>query len=180
MNETERLRKYAEEIQEDLRKDRERRKPKPNENMDRDIPDVLKSFDFWCITCQQDFESPARKTRYRLEGEVIATLRGECPDCEETAIRYATHRDQDPYYQRSLKIRRQRNQYRIEMLQSREYGFRTHYGDPDTEFNKRMMAAEERIIKGEMATGLKGHSLKTQDKLREVEQAWNYDPSKNH
>lgn len=168
MDETERLKKHAEEIQEDLRKDRERRRPKPNENMDRDIPDVLKSFDFWCDTCRQDFESPARKTRYRLEGEVIATLRGECPDCGEMAIRYATHRDQDPYYQKSSKVRRQRNQYRIEMLQGREYGFKTHYGDPDAEFNRTMMENEERIIRQDMATGLKGQSLKTKEKIRNL------------
>lgn len=168
MNETERLKKHAEEIQEDLRKDRERQRPKPNENMDRDIPDVLKSFDFWCDTCQQDFESPARKTRYRLEGSVIATLRGACPDCGETAIRYATHRDQDPYYQKSLKVRRQRNQYRIEMLQGREYGFKTHYGDPDADFNRTMAENEERIIRGEMVTGLRGQSLKTKEKMRNL------------
>lgn len=167
-NETQRLKKHTEEFQEDLRKDRQRRKPKPNENMDKDIPDKLESFDFWCDTCQQDFQSPARKTRYRLEGDAIATLRGKCPDCEEIAIRYATHRDQDPYYQKSLIIRRQRNQYRIEMLQGKEYGFKTHYGDPDKDFNKRMVGVEEHIIKSELITGLKGQSLKTQERLRQL------------
>lgn len=168
MNETERLQKRTEEIQEDLRKDRERRKPKPNENMDRDIPDKLESFDFWCESCQQDFESSARKTRYRLEGDIIATLRGECPDCGETAIRYATHRDQDPYYQKSLMIRRQRNKYRIEMLQGQEYGFRTHYGDPDVEFDKIIAEQEERIMMADWGTGLKGQSLKAKNKLEEI------------
>ena len=168
MNETERLKKYTEDIQEDLRKNRERRKPKPNENMDRDIPDKLESFDFWCDTCQEDFQSPARKTRYRLEGDVIATLRGECPECGEIAIRYATHRDQDPYYQKSLKIRRQRNQYRIDMLQGKEYGFRTYYGDPDAEFNKIIAREEERIFRADLATGLKGQSLKAKRKLEEL------------
>jgi len=166
--ETERLKKRTEEIQEDLRKDRERRKPKPNENMDRDIPDFVKSFDFWCDTCQEDFTSSARKTRYRLEGDVIATLRGECPNCGEVAIRYATHRDQDPYYQKSLKIRRQRNQYIIEMLQGREYGFKTHYGDPDAEMNKTIMREEERIMRADLDTGLKGQSLRAKRKLEEL------------
>lgn len=166
--ETERLTKYTKDIQEDLRIDRERRKPGPNENMDRDIPDVMKSFDFWCGTCQEDFESPARKTRYRLEGDIIATLRGECPNCGDVAIRHATHRDQDPYYQLSSKIRRQRNKYRIETLQGREYGFRTHYGDPDATFNKKMMAVEEHIMKSEFNVGLKGQSLKTQERLRRL------------
>jgi ribosomal protein S27AE len=170
MNEIECLKKRTEEIQEELRIDRQRRKPKPNENMDADIPEKLESFDFWCNVCQEDFTSPARKTRYRLEGDVIATIRGECPSCGETAIRYATHRDQDPYYQRSLKIRRQRNQYKIEMLQGKEYGFRTHYGDPDAELNKTIAREEERIFRTDLATGLKGQSLKAKRKLEELHQ----------
>jgi ribosomal protein S27AE len=168
MNETQRLKKHTEEFQEDLRKDRERKKPKPNENMDKDIPDKLESFDFWCDTCQQDFKSSARKTRYRLEGDMIATLRGQCPDCGETTIRYATHRDQDPYYQKSLKIRKQRNQYRIEMLQSQEYGFKTHYGDPDREFNEMINRQEERIMAVDWDSGLRGQSLKAKNKLEEL------------
>jgi len=170
MNETDRLKRRTEEIQEDLRKDRERRKPKPNDNMDRDIPDVLKSFDFWCDTCQEDFTAPARKTRYRLEGDIIATLRGLCEGCGTVAIRYATHRDQDPYYQKSIKIRRQRNQYRIEMLQSKEYGFKTHYGNPDDAFNKTMAEQEERIFRADLDTGLKGQSLKAKRKLEQLHQ----------
>lgn len=168
MNENQRLKQRTKEIQKQLSIDRERRKPKPNENMDMDIPDKLESFDFWCDTCQQDFESPARKTRYRLEGNIIATLRGECPDCGETAIRYATHRDQDPYYQKSTKVRRQRNQYRIETLQGKEYGFRTHYGNPDEEFNKTIAREEERIFRNDLASGLKGQSLKAKRKMEEL------------
>lgn len=168
MNETERLKEYAKEIEKTLKQDRERRKPKPNENMDKDIPDFMDSFDFWCDTCKQDFQSPARKSRYRMEGDVIATLRGKCPDCEEMAIRYVTHRDQDPYYNKSLNIRRQRNQFRIEMLQGKEYGFRTHYGDPDKDFNDRILDAEEKIIKEELGVGLRGQSLKMKDKLQQL------------
>lgn len=170
MNETERLKKRTEEIQEDLRIDRQRRKAKPNENMDADIPDKLDSYDFWCDTCQDDFEAPARKTRYRLEGDVIATMRGECPDCGETAIRYATHRDQDPYYHRSTKIRRQRNQYRTEMLQAKEYGFKTHYGDPDVVLDRTLSEQEERIFRADLDTGLKGQSLKAKRKLEQLHQ----------
>lgn len=174
MNETERLKKYTEDFQEDLRIDRERKKLRPNENMDRDIPDRLKSYDFWCGNCQEDFSAPAVKTRYRLEGDVIATLRGECPECGEVAIRYATHRDQDPYYQRSVKIRRQRNKYKVETLQGQEYGFRTHYGDPDKEFNKIIAEQEEKIMLADMSTGLRGQSLKAKRKMEEIHRvkAW--------
>lgn len=168
MNEVERLKQRTKDFQEDLRKDRDRKKPKPNENMDKDIPDRMESFDFWCDNCQEDFQSPARKTRYRLERDIIATLRGECPECGETAIRYATHRDQDPYYQKSLKIRRQRNKYRIETLQAKEYGFKTYYGDPDKEFNQMMANQEEMIFRMDFETGLKGQSLKAKRKLDEI------------
>lgn len=168
MRETERLKKYTEDFQDDLRKDRDRRKPGPNENMDRDIPDRLSSYDFWCCECQEDFRSPAVKSRYRLEGDVIATLRGECPECGEVAIRYATHRDQDPYYQKSTKIRRQRNKFVVDMLQGQEYGFRTHYGDPDTEFNKIIAEQEEGIMRADMSTGLRGQSLKAKRKIEEI------------
>mgnify|MGYP001571142001 CR=1 FL=1 len=170
MDETTRLKKYTEEIQEDLRIDRQRKKPKPNENMDADIPDNLKSFDFWCDTCQEDFEAPARKTRYRMEGDVIATMRGECPECGETVIRYVTHRDQDPYYQRSMKIHRQRNQYRTEMLQAEEYGFKTHYGDPNEIVDKKLAEQEKKIAKADLSIGLKGQSLKAKRKLEQLRQ----------
>ena len=168
MSQIDRLKRYTEEIQEELRMDREKRKPNPNLNMDRDIPEVLKLFDFWCSTCQEDFVAPARKTRHRMGGDVIATIRGECPECGESAIRYATHRDQDPYYQRSTKMRRQRNKYQVEMLQAQEYGFKTHYGDYRADFNKRMAENEERIIKEDLKLGLKGQSLKTKERLGQL------------
>jgi len=164
----ERLKQRTEALQEELRIDRERRKPKPNENMDKDIPDRLRAYGFWCDVCQEDFTASAYKTRYRIDGHIIATLRGRCPDCETAAIRYATHRDQDPYYQRSIIIRKQRNQNRIEMLQANEYGFRTHYGDPDLEFNKIMAREEERLIRAELSVGLHGQSLRTKNKLEEL------------
>ena len=160
MNETERLCQRTKEYQEDLRKDRERKKLSPNQRMDDDIPQVLVNYDFWCDVCQKDFSASARKTSYRFEGNVISTIRGKCPECETTAIRYVTHRDQDPYYSKSLIIRRQRNQYALEMLQAEQYGFRTQYGEPYEEFNKRMVEKDEKRFDERVGTGLKGLSLK--------------------
>jgi len=166
MNEVERLRKYTKDIQEQLRIEKELKKNKPNVNMDQDIPERLFSFDFYCDTCQEDFKSSAVKTKKRLDGDVIATMRGKCPNCGNEAIRYATHRDQDSYYQKSPKIRRQRNYFKQEMLQKDEYGFKTLYGDKDEEFYKRMKEKEEEIFNEELSIGLKGNSLLTQEKLR--------------
>lgn len=165
MNETERLRQRTKEYQEDLRKDRERRKPSPNQRMDEDIPQFLPSYDFWCEICQEDFTAPARKSSYRFEGNIISTIRGRCPECETIAIRYATHRDQDPYYAKSLKIRRQRNQYALEMLQAEQYGFRTQYGEPYEEFNRKMAAKDEIRFGKKRETGLKGLSLEEKEVL---------------
>ena len=163
MNEIERLQQRTKGYQEDLRKDRERRKPKPNQRMDDDIPQVLSSYDFWCEDCQQDFSAPARKTSYKFEGNVISTIRGICPECGITAIRYATHRDQDPYYSKSLIIRRQRNQYALEMLQAEQYGFRTQYGEPYAEFNRKMAEKDEKRFNERIGTGLKGLSLEEKE-----------------
>ena len=166
MSETERLRQRTKEYQEELRKDRERRKPSTKQLMNEDIPQFLLSYDFWCDVCQKDFEAPARKTTYRINGNPISTIRGRCLECETMAIRYATHRDQDPYYYKSLKIRRQRNQYAMEMLQGEQHGFRTHYGEPYKEFTQKMIAKDERKFNEKIGTGLKGLSLKEKEQWR--------------
>lgn len=166
MNEYERLKKYTEDYQEQLRKERERKKSKPNDNMDMDICDKLSSFDFFCDTCQEDFKSPARKTKYRFRGQLIATVRGKCPYCDNQAVRYATHRDQDPYYQRSPKVRKQRNYYMIDFLRKNEFGFKTLYGDKDKDFNEEMQRREEEIFNKDFEIGLKGRSLETQENLK--------------
>ena len=134
--------------------------------MDDEIPRVLASYDFWCEVCQEDFTVPARKTSYGFEGNIISTIRGKCPECGTTAIRYATHRDQDPYYAKSLKIHRQRNQYALEMLQAKQYGFRTQYGEPYKEFNQKMAAKDEARFNEKIGTGLKGLSLEEKEILR--------------
>ena len=67
MNETERLCQRTKEYQEDLRKDRERRKPKPNQRMDDDIPQVLSSYDFWCEDCQCHLGYHRMKKKWKVD-----------------------------------------------------------------------------------------------------------------
>ena len=159
MNEVERLTLRAKEIQAELAKDRERNKKKPNERMDEDIPEFIASYDFWCDVCQEDFTAPARKSGYTLDGNKISTIRGRCPHCETTAIRNATHRDRDRYYHKSLKIRKQRNEYALDLLQAGQFGFKTHYGAPYKEFTEKLIIEDENKFNKRRATGLKGLSL---------------------
>ena len=166
MDEVERLKKYVESHQEALRIDRDRMKPKPNENMDADIPDFMPSYGFWCDVCCEDFNGPARKIQYTLEGNRIAVIRGLCPECGTQAIRYATHRDQDPYYQKSRSVRRERNINYIDLLQEGDFGFRTYYKNAGRIDEKKIHREEMGIIMGEQHdTGLKGLSLEAQEKL---------------
>lgn len=148
--------------------EREMRKKKPNVLMEEETPDRLSMFDFWCRDCEQDFSAPCIKTKHRLEGDMIAVWRARCPDCGTDCIRHITHKDEDMYYNRSLKMRHQRNEYSRDLLQAGEYGFKTQYGPPYENHLRAMKAREERLIMEEKKIGLKGRSLRIQQKLREL------------
>lgn len=155
-SEEERLKKRLEDQQ--VLQDQERRRKKrktPSERMDENKPDYLNTYPFWCENCQEDFDSSCYKTKHRLYGGVIAVYRAKCPVCEEDCIRHVTHRDEDQYYQRSAKIRAQRNRYAHELLQPGVYGYKTHYGDPYLGFTEMMQEKEERMIKKQLDEGLK-------------------------
>jgi len=153
--EEERLKKRIKDQQ--ALQDQERRKKKKsiNELMEEEKPLNLGTYDFWCENCQEDFEAPCHKTRHRLYGDTVAVWRGRCPECGDEAIRHITHRDEDKYYQRSTRIRRQRREFAHELLQAGDYGFRTHWGEPYAEFNERMQKQEEEKIKRQLGEGLK-------------------------
>ena len=155
-------------VREANRIEKDRLKPKPNDLMADDIPERMASYDFWCDPCREDFKSPAIKTTYKLDGNKISTIRGECPECETIAIRYATHRDQDPYYNKSKSIRRSRNQFATELLSAEDYGFKTLYGLPYEQFMQRQMEREEEILAEERTIGLKGQSLEMKERLAKL------------
>lgn len=171
MDEQERLTQRVKDLQRLQDQDRERRKVKPNIRMDEDLPDRLPAYDFWCDNCQEDFTVPCYKTRHRLYGYSVAIYRGKCPICEEESTRNVTHRDEDNYYNKSTKIRHQRNKYAWHTLQADQTGFRTHYGIPFNEFEEKMKDKEERLIKIERDKGIRGTSLEVQQRLRKLYRA---------
>jgi len=166
MNEFDRITKRIEDQQYLLDQDKERKKKKPNVLMEEETGEQIANFDFWCDVCQEDFISPAYKTKHRLYGDSVAVWRAQCPDCEEEAIRLITHKDEDPYYYKSTKIRFQRNQYATELLQADDYGFNSTYGNPHRSTEQMLEDQEKDILqKEEWGKGLKGKSLKTQEYL---------------
>lgn len=149
-----------------------KREQKPNLRMEEGTPDKLSLFDFWCDNCQEDFSAPCYKTRHRLYGDWIAVWRTICPFCENGCIRHITHKDEDVYYLKSEKIREQREKFAWDVLQPGDSGFRMAYGEPYEAFERKMAGREEDIIKTEREEGLRGKSLKTQDKLRKLRRGW--------
>lgn len=162
-----RVRQRIKDQQNELEKERARRKRKsPNERMEEDAPERLGRYDFWCDNCQEDFEAPCYKTRHRIYGDTIAVWRASCPECGDPAVRHITHRDEDQYYEKSQKIRVQRNRYAWETLQAGQFGFKTHYGNPNKKGEENLEARARRIIGMERKQGFKGMSQEARQKLK--------------
>lgn len=91
---------------------------------------------FWCDTCEADFETIGHKTcRTRLDlntgrSTVIHPIQayyfGYCP-AKHRAIRRITDKEGDPYYRKSLMLRRQRIDMADAMLQPHDPRFRIVY-----------------------------------------------------
>jgi hypothetical protein len=164
MSEIERMKSRVYERQVQLQRDRELHKPSPNELMAENTPDMISSYDFWCDECDEDFSSPAYKTVHRLYGDPVVCYR-TTHECGNDCLRLVSHKDHDPYYWKSGKIRRQRALYAQDVLQADDYGFRTLYGAPYREFEKEIGRQEEDIIRREREKGFKGLSLKAQEEM---------------
>lgn len=167
-NTQEKLTKYVKDQQQMFERERELKKPSPNQRMAESAADTVDSYDFWCATCCEDFTSSAYKTWHRLYGDAIATYRAYHEDCGEECIRYITHRDQDPFYWLSERVNAQRNEYEVDVLHHEQYGFRTHWGEPFKEYYARLKKGEEKIIMGEREKGFGGFSLKAQERLHKI------------
>lgn len=173
MDEVEKLRKHTQAHQEALRKERDRAKSSIKERMDEDLPDFLESYPFWCDECQEDKDTRCHKVKYKLGEHWISVMKAECDVCGTRMIRYATHRDDDKYYQKSLRVRRDRNRNYIDMFQQEEFGFKTIYGDSEIKKREKyQLEAEKSIYNRERRLGLKGQSLETKTDLKRFHKEW--------
>lgn len=163
MNETQRLTQRLKDQQKLQDQERKGKKKKPNVLMEEETGEVIQSFDFWCDVCQEDFIAHAYKTKHRLYGDTVAVWRAVCPECEEECIRHITHKDEDTYYYKSAKVRRQRNEYATDLLQADDYGFKLNYGNPNKDIENTFEKKEIEIFERNKFNGLKGDSLQTKE-----------------
>lgn len=151
-----------------LRGDRDRRKLTPNELMAQDSVEGFKGSEwFWCNTCREDLHiDKIYKTEHKLFGEIIVMWRARCPLCGRGLHRHMTHRDDDPYYNRSKRVRMMRNEYKTDVLQADEWGFKSNYGLPHLEHQKKIAQQREKILNKEDEP--MGLSLEDKDKLMQL------------
>lgn len=146
-------------------RDRERKKPTPNELMAQDKVEGFKGMEwFWCNTCGEDFYiNKIIKTEHKLFGEIIVMWRARCPWCGRGLHRHMTHRDDDPYYERSKRVHLMRDEYKTDTLQADEWGFKSYYGLPYKEHQRKIQEKRDKILNKD--DGLRGLSLEEKDKL---------------
>ncbi len=155
MNELEANKKRVANVQMALARERELKKPKPNQRMAEEIPDRVESYAFWCDDCQKDFDAPAYKESHHIFEDVIITYRAACSDCGQECVRFISHRDLDPYYFLSDRIREDRNRYREDFLRHDDFGFETAYGYKFKEYDDNLKAREARKLGLERQKGFK-------------------------
>uniref|UniRef100_A0A6M3IMZ5 Uncharacterized protein n=1 Tax=viral metagenome TaxID=1070528 RepID=A0A6M3IMZ5_9ZZZZ len=154
MNELQSGKKRVADVQAALARDREFKKPRPNQRMAEDVPDSAR-YSFWCDECDKDFNADAHKESHHIFEDLIITYRAEC-ECGRECVRLISHRDLDPYYHLSEMIREERNRYRNDVLRHDEYGFETLYGRQHfKEHEDNQKAREERKLGLERQRGFK-------------------------
>lgn len=91
----------------------------------------LKNCEFWCDECNKDFTAVGFKcveTDWSLAGWRIAYYKGKCPKGHK-AIRRITDKPMDPYFIKSVILKKQRVDYKKDLLQETDYGFNMLYSN---------------------------------------------------
>lgn len=99
---------------------------------DKDIdqaPQFLENCEFWCDECNKDFTAWGFKcveTDWSYPTWRIAYYKGKCPKGHK-AIRRITDKPLDPYFIKSLMLKKQRVDYKKDLLQEGDVGFKMLY-----------------------------------------------------
>ena len=105
-------------------------------NEDREI------VSFWCDKCHEDFDTPSRvKKTYYEDGYFIS----HCPKNHEV-VRYITGKEDDPYFFKSEKMKRQRYEFRKDIIQPGQDGFETLYKKEYDKIEKAREAYEKKMM----------------------------------
>lgn len=101
---------------------------------------------FWCERCRKDFDATAiRQESFRHNEQYWCAF---CKKCNNKCVRYITRQSDDPYYLKSEKLRRMRQQYSKDILQPGQTGYNTIYGDPFKEWYNKLEQEERRKWEG--------------------------------
>ena len=167
-----RLKKRVKEHQAEIDKDLKEKKAKKKENRERTafdkLTDVTKT-DFYCEYCMIDIVAPAYKLWINFYD--IGVWKSNCPSCTLPIYRHITDKSNDPYYEKSRKIRESRSMFEADMFRPGTYGFKTLYGDPFAEFYMRYQNQEESLKGKYLSMGLTGETIKERterDKMKEA------------
>lgn len=125
--------------------------------------------DFWCDFCQLDQKAKGVLSQHQICGEPIQKYRAVCPHCGLDMIRLVSHRDEDPYYVKSSKLRQDRNEYAIDILQAEQFGFKTQYPAAHRQFYEKIEIEAELIRAKHKDIGLKGHSEEEKQELKKLQ-----------
>ena len=105
---------------------------------------IKESVSFWCQSCELDQDLLAVK-EVRSGGEQYFVAK--CGVCNARVVRLITEREQDEYYMRSEKLRRQRLAMSRDLIQPGQSGFQTYYREAwlklqaaEENYNKRLRA----------------------------------------
>lgn len=89
----------------------------------------LANCEFWCDECNKDFTAWGYKcveTDWSYSGWRIAYYKGKCPQGHK-AIRRITDKPLDPYFIKSVILKKQRIDHKKDLLQAGDYGFNMLY-----------------------------------------------------
>jgi len=83
--------------------------------------------DFYCDECEADFINLGYKDVIDCYDELVAKYETKCPYCGTKSIRRITDTIDDPFYRKSRKVRNDREQAEIDMIQPGDPRFKTYY-----------------------------------------------------
>lgn len=90
------------------------------------------SVSFFCTVCDTDFDLEEGEGQANCHFDTLLRTKekyiwGRCMKCGSKVTRYVTEMKNDPYFYRSKKLQKQRQQLRRELIQPGSPGFKTLY-----------------------------------------------------
>lgn len=98
--------------------------------------------EFWCDECNEDFIQMGCKATITAYEEPVAKYEAKCPYCGGKVMRFITDIHSDPYWQKSKKVKADRINNEIDLIQPNDPRFRYYYPQRWAEMEKKKEQAE--------------------------------------